>query len=89
MIKFKKNDIGFYLDEVERISHLKSKRKRYKEMVDLSNKYLNDEETKANLSDGYWQYMNELFLSYLEMYKPTSFKKKLINFVSNMNMFGR
>ena len=82
--------VEYYLDEIERINAIKKKKKRYNDMIKLVNKWSsNDNKTKVNLTDGFIQYLNEMFYSYLEMYKPTSFKEKFINLESNMNMFGR
>lgn len=77
-----------YLDEIEKINKIKSQRQRYEKMILLASKWAKDEGRK-NLTDGFNQYLSDLIWNYIEMYKPVPFKKKVLDFISNMNMFGR
>ena len=77
-----------YLDEIEKINKIKSQRQRYEKMILLASKWAKDEGRK-NLTDGFNQYLSDLIWNYIERYKPVPFKKKVLDFIANMNMFGR
>ncbi len=79
----------FYLTEIEKINAIKSQRRRYEKMILLANKWANDIDERKNLTDGFNQYISELIWGYIDLYKPVPFKKKLKNFVANMNIYGR
>ena len=84
------NCINRYVNEITKISDLKniSNLKRYKLLKKLASEWANEPD-RNNITNLANQCISELLMSYLEIYKPLTFKGRLKRFIQHFNMFGR
>ena len=73
-----------YIKELRAIQDMPFSHLRYSRLIDLSNKWADDKDIKAKLTDGFCSYVSDIFISMLEEYEPVPFSKKLKTFISNI-----
>ncbi len=71
----------FYLEELKKIENMRASDFRYKKLINLSNKWVEDVEIKQRLTDSFCQYLNDYFVMLLEDCKPVPFKEKIKKFI--------